>query len=475
MKDSTSKLGDEFGKQDESVPPLLRAKQVHALRNQLINLIADSTVQHEMKILRTLVPEANYELVKTIMNHVLPKSSMLQQSWTKEVMGMRTKDKLANKWSNPLKVVTTWIINKLIVRQQDRIECKDAALREKDQIGAKRLSPQETADIVLELRDIVVALGFGSQLNIPTVGAAIESTLSDFVKLQLTNWNSSRGKTKRARLGQLPENYSEANLKKLVEKAQEFYVATAVTARTRSMSRDFGSRMRTRSQAVLRHIREESDGVTGGTPLIDPEDESPKGDEPGSDSDESSGGNQRARVNALQSPVGHTGPTTTQKGLRQQVYGRAKTTWPNRAYRQGTPGPARVERSGESAFPVVPAKAILGAPDYDGCWWCESPHHYQRDCPEPGASTAPKRPQGLAPRQSTGSKVLSSLQEVEQMVDILHNQQLAQVVAIQGVSPAFQDQLPPESVAAIQQYEESPYAEVYRRTAEGAYGHSDQY
>ena len=61
------------------------------------------------------------------------------------------------------------------------------------------------------------------------------------------------------------------------------------------------------------------------------------------------------------------------------------------------------------------------------------------------------------------------------MVDILHNQQLAQVVAIQGVSPAFQDQLPPESVAAIQQYEESPYAEVYRRTAEGAYGHSDQY
>ena len=219
VKDIT-KLEDAFGKQDEKVPPLLRAKQVHALRMQLINLMADSTVQHEMKILRRLIPDANYELVKNIMNQVLPKSSMLQQSWTKEVMEMPPKQKLANKWSNPLKVVTTWIINKLLVRTQDREACRDAALREKDQIGTKRLSPQEAADIVLELRDIVVALGFGSQLNIPTVGAAIESTLSDFVKMQLTNWSTSRSKAKRARLGQLPENYSEANLKKLVEKAQ---------------------------------------------------------------------------------------------------------------------------------------------------------------------------------------------------------------------------------------------------------------
>jgi len=393
---------------------------------------------------------------------------------------------LAKRWSNPLKVVTTWIINKLLVRTQDREACRDAALREKDQIGTKRLSPQEAADIVLELRDIVVALDYGSQLNIPTVGAAIESTLSDFVKMQVTNWSTSRSKNKRARLGQLPENYSEANLKKLVEKAQEFYVATAVTSHTRSANpRDFISRIRTRSPAAVRSVhctpcQEEPSDRTGGDPLSDPDDVDGivyEYEEAVQHSHEMA---QHEHVHALQGgsawrqgpsksppPVGRTGPSTAQKYVWQQGQGRTPP-WKNKA-QQGFPGPAHVKRSGDgSAFPAVGLNAILGADDYDGCWWCLSKEHYQRDCPLPGASTAPRRPrQGPAdPRRVARNNVLHSLQGVTQMHDIVHNPPLALLVAIQGVSPELQSQLPQEAVAAIRQYEESSYADVCCQQAE---------
>ena len=58
-----------------------------------------------------------------------------------------------------------------------------------------------------------------------------------------------------------------------MEKAQEFYVATAVTSHTRSANpRDFISRMRTRSQAAVRHIQKEPSDRPGEDPLSDPDD-----------------------------------------------------------------------------------------------------------------------------------------------------------------------------------------------------------
>ena len=62
--------------------------------------------------------------------------------------------------------------------------------------------------------------------------------------------------------------------------------------------------------------------------------------------------------------------------------------------------------------------------------------------------------------------MLHSLQDVTHMQDIVRDPPLALLVAIQGVSPQLQSQLPQEAVAAIRQYEESPYAEVYCQQAE---------
>ena len=470
VKENITPLGEAFGTQDEKVPPLLRAKEVHTLRMQLINLLADSTVQHEMDILSGLRTDANYELVKTIMNTVLPKGSALKQSWTKEVLEFTMKKKLAKEWSNPLKLVTTWIIRKLIVRDQDKTACKIAALREKDQIGTRRLSPQEAADIVLELRDILVALGYGSQMNIPTVGAAIESTLSDFVKFQLTSWNASVSKRKRAQLGRLPENYSEANLKKLVAKAQEFYVKTDVTTNA-SGSNSRLYRARQQGYGAARVLQETPDDEME-TPQSDAGNEVAEQHPDERTQDDIA----EDRVHALQGPsrgpppVGPTGPSTAHKRLWQQGHGRKP--WGSRT-QQGFPGPAHVERSGDgSAFPAVGVRAILGSKDFSGCWYCESKEHYQRDCPHPGASTTPKRL--AAPRRVAGNKVLNSLQDVTQMHDIVQDPQLALLVAIQGVSPELQSQLPQASVAAIRQYEESPYAAVFHLEAEEAAEYGDQ-
>ena len=146
-----------------------------------------------------------------------------------------THKRTSSKWDDPETVIPAWIIKKLVITDQDQKLCLEAALEEMRSLS--RISPKEAARVILELRDIVKALGYGSQLTIPMIGATIARTLSNTVKARLSDWAVQQkvlGRYPRAKLDKLPSNYTRKNLMVIVTKAQSFYVQTASspTART---------------------------------------------------------------------------------------------------------------------------------------------------------------------------------------------------------------------------------------------------
>ena len=414
------------------LPPLQRAKAVQRGLVQIRKLQA--IAKREIESLADIMREAPYTLVDKIMTRMLPKGSEIDQAWATEVIEKHIPT--ARKWDDPGKVIPVWIIKQLVITDEDQKKCLEAALEEIQ--GLPRMAPKDTARVILELRDIVKALGYGSQLTIPMVGAAVAKSLSNTVKARLSDWTHSQkqfGLYPRAKLDKLPSNYTRANLMKLVTKAQSFYRETAkspANTNTTKTSRFRGAR------------------VTQAQEVVDEDDHNSEEHEESDDSrtveDE-----EGATCAALRTQVGHTGPA---KKAYQETQGK-------RRYRPGgleTPRKgALVQRSGTGSVMATDTvlraqcSAIVTDAHFEGCWNCGG-KHYQRDCPKLPGNSAP---------------ILKALKEVQHQKDIVGNARLAATVALQGVSAEAYAVLPEEAQEALVAYLDSGMPELYQEWANG--------
>ena len=437
VKDNITIMDKEIHK----LAPLQRAKAVQRGLVQIRKLMA--MARREIQSLLAILPEASYELVDKIMNRMLPKGSDIDQLWSEEVA--TTHIRTSSKWDDPEKVIPAWIIKKLVITDQDQKLCLEAALEEMRSLS--RISPKEAARIILELRDIVKALGYGSQLTIPMIGATIARTLSNTVKARLSDWAVQQkvlGRFPHAKLDKLPSNYTRKNLMVIVTKAQSFYVQTASSPTARTSTT--GTSRYPRGARVAHAAEVDETQLMADSYL-------PEGsDRGGSDAsgERSDVGSDDDICAALQSPVGGTGPM-------RRAYQHSPTRW------QGQKGQERpkkgqvVQRSGTASVMATGAVlhadlcAIVTDEHFEGCWNCGG-KHYQRDCP--------KMLQGNTP-------IMKALKEVQHQKDIVGNPRLAATVALQGVSAAVFAVLPAEASGALVAYLGSGVPELYEDWAKG--------
>ena len=415
----------------QELPPLQRAKAVQRGLVQIRKLKA--IARREIESLVSTLPGAHYTLVDKIMNRMLPKGSEIDQTWSQEVVQKHVSK--AAKWKDTERVIPAWIIKHLIITDEDQKLCLEAAQEEMRKLA--RMAPIDAARIMLELRDIVKALGFGSQLTIPMVGAALARTLSNTVKARLSDWTDRQkqfDRHPRAKLDKLPSNYTRENLMKLVAKAQSFY---RETARTPTGTPQYPRRAR------VAQVQETSDWE-GGQPDVHEH-----SDDRASSEDDVDG-----TCAALRSQVGTSGPK--RKAFQYSAARRGR--YQRGEQREDKPKMGQLlTRSGTGSVMATDAvlkancNAIVTDAHFEGCWNCGG-KHYQRDCPNP-------------PKPST--TILKALTELEHQRDIVSNAQLAATIALQGVSADACAVLPNEAQEALVAYLDSGVPELSQDWAKG--------